>query len=172
MKRLLPIAIASFLACSVNFTAQAQSSRAIYAEASYSLMTHHSSTKNQVDSTPHALDATIGYNLNQYIAVEGLAGFSSKDNHSQGLKFNNTYGVFFKAKNKVSERIEVFGRIGSVNSASTPQAASVDDASVSLGLGLNYSLDKSSYISGSFNSLLDRTGSKSSGFTLGAGYRF
>ncbi len=100
--------------------------------------------------------AKLGYDFNKYFGIEGRAGFGVIDaDHDAGgtSEIKENYGIYLKPMLPLSEKVHLFGLLGyakakvesTFDSSSTPNAlaGTLDEASPSFGLGLNYALNDS-----------------------------
>ena len=161
--------------------AQAQ----VYGELGYT-----STTAKSTDSTgtfkasPKAIRGIVGYEVHPNLAVEGMLSLGTGSSSISGpgvpsgvnLKIQNTYGLYLKPKAKVSDGLEVFGRIGyakakykaSFNSNSVKE----NEDSLSYGVGLSYALSSNVYLSLDYAQYIKTKDTKATGTTFGIGYRF
>lgn len=143
-----------------------------------------------------ALTGTVGYRFTPYLAVEGLLGLGvTKEELSfsyEGVttpagvngKVESLVGVFVKPSVALSERIELFGRVGWVHTEhgfSLPGFyASLNDDSLAYGIGMNFNHAPNAYIQLSAMKYFYNRGSaelgvarnKTRGFSLSYGRRF
>ena len=159
----------------------------VYGEVSYQATTIKSAINgSSVQSKPGAVVGYIGYDLHDNLALEGSMslGVGSSDTTVNGAsqsnpvstKINHGYGVYLKPKIKVNESVEVFGRLGFAQGKSTSSTATASSTQTksdsSYGLGLNYALGTKTYLTATWMRLYDKDNTKSTGMTVGVGYRF
>ncbi len=131
------------------------------------------------DPQPSALMGIIGYGLHPNWAVEAAVGLRlEKDsaNRSAGggsvnAQLNSTYGLYLKPRVQVSEACELFGRVGYLRSK-LELADSFTRSSTAWGLGLNYAIDRNTYLTVGYNELFKKDDVTVKGVNLGVGYRF
>lgn len=169
----------------VSFGASAQSR--VYTEATYLQLASTSHVSSGTTSSDGQVVAAIsGYQLDENFSVEGMlgTGASSSDVKLNGStqstpvtsKLNLAYGVYARAKAALTTDADVFVRVGRSGWQGT---ASTSSASVSNNLydwtysaGVNYSINKSTYVTGSWVKAYDKNSIKVDGWSLGVGYRF
>ena len=116
------------------------------------------------------------------LAIDGMAGFGANDGSLtiSGVTIkghvDSFYGVYLKPKAKLSESIEVFGRIGYANSkltASAPGIAiSASGSDVSYGVGGSVKVAKNMSLNLDYMSYYNKNGTSVNGITLGLGFNF
>lgn len=174
------------LAASIAMTS-AQVLAQVYGEVSYQATTIKSTINgNSVQSKPGAVVGYIGYDLHDNLAIEGSLslGVGSADTTVNGAsqsnpvstKIDHGYGVYLKPKVRVDESVEVFGRLGYTQGKSTSSTATVSSSETksdwAYGLGVNYALSTKTYLTATWMRLYDKDNTKSTGMTVGVGYRF
>ena len=91
-------------------------------------------------------------------------------------KIDYLYGAFIKPRAKLSEEVEVFGRLGYIKGKTTASNSSASSSNIkgdwSYGAGVNYYVNKSTYVSASWMNLYRKDGVKSDGWTIGLGLKF
>lgn len=139
---------------------------------------------NTLKASPSLIGLTLGYELHKYVAVEGMAAFSAKDDSLElngvsspvDVKVNNAYGVFVKPKAMLSDKFEVFGRLGYVKSKVSVSglglSESDSESDFAYGIGANYYLSTTTYLTASYMNLYNKDDAKVTGFTLGVGMKF
>lgn len=167
--------------------ASAQVLAQVYGEVSYQATTIKSTINgNSVQSKPGAVVGYIGYDLNDNLALEGslTLGVGSADTTVDGAsqsnpvssKIDHGYGVYLKPKVRVNQSVEVFGRLGYAQGKSTSSTATASSSETksdwAYGLGLNYALSTKTYLTAAWMRLYDKDNTKSTGMTVGVGYRF
>ena len=92
------------------------------------------------------------------------------------LKIDNSFGVFLKPKAMLNENIEIFGRLGYMNSKLTASGAGLSlsdsDSGFAYGLGANYYVNKNTYLTVSYLNAYDKDSTTISGVTFGLGTKF
>jgi opacity protein-like surface antigen len=157
----------------------------MYGELGYtSTSTKETDGPDTFKASPKALRGIVAYEAHPNLAVEGLFAFgmgrasiSGPDVPSSArLKIDNAYGVYLKPKTKLGEAIEVFGRIGyakvTYKFSSLNASESEKEDGLSYGLGLNYALTPSVYLSLDYLQYTKAKGVKTTGTTFSIGYRF
>ena len=183
MKRIL-IATA-IAAASVAASAQVTDSTKLFGEIGF---THQSLRATDgvdtVKAGPGALAVSLGYKFHPNVAVEGVAnlGLLSSDVKLNGAgtgidgKLDSVLVIYLRPSVKVSENVELFGRLGWARSKVSLSAGGVNvsdsDNDFSYGFGATLDLSKTSYLSGSWTSFYKKDGFKASGLTVSYGVRF
>ena len=173
------IAITAFAVTAT--AAQAQ----IYGEVGYtSLTAKDTSSATTYKASPSALGVTVGYDVHKNVAVEAMGLFGINENTikengtstSNKFKVNSSYGVFLKPKTMLGENFEIFGRLGYMNTKRSVSGAnfSASEASSSLayGLGANYYVTKTTYLTVNYMNLYNKDSVKIDGVTFGLGMKF
>jgi opacity protein-like surface antigen len=176
------IVIATLVALSA-IGAQAQT----YGEIGYTTTT----VKNNIDGfsikgSPSAIRGILGYELNPNLAIEGLAAFGMSDATvkvngvevpSLKVEIANSLGIYLKPKMKLSDAVEIFGRIGFSRVKGTISAAgegseSGSESSISYGAGLSFAVNPKTSLNADYMQYLSKDGFKVNGFTFGVGFKF
>jgi opacity protein-like surface antigen len=139
---------------------------------------------------PGVLRGIVGFNLNQNIAFEGLAGFGvRKDNSTStfnGVPVNiesdvrHMFGVYVKPKIVLGSEFELFGRVGvastrlrsSANVAGFTASDSSSGSDVSYGLGANFNIAPTAYVGVDYMRYYNKNDVKLDGVTVSVGLRF
>ena len=174
------IAFAAILAAA-SFATIAQP----YVELGYSAVTLKASDGgNSIKANPNMLGVTVGYDVHPNVAVEGMFAFGVRDSSVKfngstlplEVKINNTYGLFVKPKVKLGESFEVFGRLGYAKTKLTisgfGESLSESEGEFAYGVGANYYINKTTYITGNYMNFYNKNDTKINAFTVGLGYRF
>jgi hypothetical protein len=86
------------------------------------------------------------------------------------LSLDHMYGLYLKPKTKLSDTIELFGRIGYVNtqvSASNWAASTwASDSSASYGIGVQFNINKGTAITTDWTSYYNKSGTTLDGFSV------
>ncbi len=158
-----------------------------YVEAMYSATTITSNQSvGRIETKPDMVGVLAGYEMSPNLAVEGLfaTGLSGSDTTLNGAtqrspvetKVDHYFGVFVKPKTKLSESVELFGRLGRVEgktSSSTSTSGTTDTGSNwAYGVGASYLLSSKTYLTGSFQRTATKDGVKSETLSVGIGYRY
>ena len=161
--------------------AQAQ----IYGEVGYTALTaKDTSSATTYKASPSALGVTVGYEVHKNVAVEamgvfGISGDNIKKNGtstSDKFKVDSSYGVFVKPKAMLGENFEIFGRLGYMNTkvsnAGASSSSSLTKSSLAYGLGANYYVTKTTYLTVNYMNLYNKDSVKIDGITFGLGMKF
>lgn len=168
-----------FLSVTVVLATAAAAQAQVYVEGAYSPITYKDGSTSV---KPSALSGVVGYEINPNLAAEGMLDLGVKDGSitSQGdtrkVGLKNAFGIFLKPKVMLSNEFEVFGRLGFAQTklkfSEVGGSANDSGSSFAYGLGVNYYLDKKTYVSASYMSLYDKSNVKVTGFNFGVGYKF
>jgi opacity protein-like surface antigen len=174
------ISVASVLAIAA-IGAQAQT----YGEVGYTSTTFKGgAVGNTQEGSPSVIRAILGYEINPNLAVEGMGAFGISDSTFKyngervpgvKLKADNALGVYLKPKMKLSESVEIFGRVGYTRvkgTVSYTDPISSNYNSFSYGAGLGYAIDSKTSLNVDYMQYINKDGFKINGFTLGVGYKF
>lgn len=175
------LAIAATLAIA-SVGAQAQ----FYAEAGLTnLSIKGDVTGGSIKSSPKMFGLVLGYEVHPNLAVEGLLGFNASDDSIQyngtsvpnsSAKVSDAFGVYLKPKTMVTDNLEIFGRLGWTKAKSTAAVGGTSESDTSddfgYGVGASYYFDKKTYGTVSYTSFSNKDGNKTTGITIGVGYRF
>lgn len=177
MKKIVMIA-AAVLACGA---AQAQTNASpIYGEIGYSML--------HADVSFYGLDigavrGILGYEVHPNLALEAMLAVGVTDDRTQGvfvenikLKLEHGYGLYIKPKFQVTDRLQLFGRVGYAESKFklTWEGASASDSDhdVSYGVGMAYGFSKSLYGTLDYMRYYGKDDLRVNGITFGLGYKF
>ena len=173
------IAITAF---SVTATAaQAQ----LYGEVGYtSLKVKATYDDDKYKASPNVLGVTVGYDVHENASVEamGVFGVNQANIKVNGtsvpakLIVNSSYGVFLKPKAMLNESFEIFGRLGYMNSKVSITGAGLSGSETNngfaYGLGSNYYVTKTTYLTVNYMKFYDKNKTKVDGITFGLGMKF
>ena len=138
----------------------------------------------------NSLRAIFGQQFHPNLAVEGMLGLGLGDDTKtvvvdgvsakSSVKMNHFMGVYLRANTQLTPDLEVFGRAGfaRMNMRSTVVAGNMSektnfsDNSFSYGVGMNFNLNKTSYLGLDVMRYNTDGKSKVQGVALTAGYRF
>lgn len=156
--------------------------RLLYGELGYSVIELESDTLPGYSSDNDAVTGIIGYKFHPNISGEVfLAGGTGTENVNfggvnVGSKIKNSYGLFIKPNIMVTDRLELFGRVGYLESElelSVPGAAASDsDGSFAYGAGVNYHFTDRFYGQAAYTSFYDKDDDTARGYTLAVGMKF
>jgi opacity protein-like surface antigen len=174
------IALVSALALAA-ISAQAQT----YGEIGYTSSTYKGTEEgSSLQASPSLIRGILGYELDQNLAVEGIAAFGigdatlkvDGDSVDAKVKANNAFGVYLKPKMKLNDAIEIFGRVGYARLKATATADGESDSTTvngfSYGAGLSYAIDPKTSLNVDYMQYHNKGGVTINGFTLGVGYKF
>jgi opacity protein-like surface antigen len=178
MKKFALIAAALLAAGAAQ--AQTKPNSALYGEVGYVFLNADLGSGYKVDTG--AVRGIIGWDLHQYVALEAMVAVGTSSEDLGGLlagykaKVSNSYGFYVKPKYALNDQVEVFGRLGFANSkvklSYAGDSASDDDSSFSWGIGASYKINKQWYVTADYISYYDKDGSKFTGPSINAGFRF
>ncbi len=138
--------------------------------------------------TPSLLRLTVGNNLNETLAVEGVAGLTASkanvaftNSSATGTVSDNFYGVYVKPKYQASPDITIFGRGGFAHTSVTGSinggtSTTYSSTKLSYGFGAELKINQNWYGAldymqyGKYSDVGDSI--KFSGITLTLGYKF
>lgn len=148
-----------------------------YAGAGYTFATLESNDVD-VDADLGVLFLRGGYQINQYLAVEGRLGEGVQDDKVQGVKLEieEMYGVYAKVGLPTEIGLYPYALLGMTHAklkASVPGfSASSTDSDISYGVGADYWFSKQLSAGLEYANFYDKDGDTISGFTLGVNYKF
>ena len=134
--------------------------------------------------------AIVGQQFSPNWAVEGMLGLGMDDDTKTvvvdnisakaTVKMNNFMGVYLRANTHLTPDLEVFGRAGfarmnlrtTVVAGNMSERTNFTDNSFSYGVGMNYNLNKTTYLGLDWMRYNTDGKSKVEGVALTAGYRF
>lgn len=176
--------------CLALSTAHAQSTAPadnprMYAEIGYASADFKiSDGVDSLKASPSLVSGTFGYQFHPNFAVEGFLGLGAGKG---GVKFNGVsmpanvklgtmIGVFARPSLALGDSVELFGRVGWVDTELKTSAfgmsASERDSSLAYGIGANFNLSKTSYLQASWTSFYKKHDTKIEGLGLAYGMRF
>ncbi len=183
--KLSKFAIAAAIAA-VSISAQAQSGttggKGLYGEIGYASLNYKETAASL--STMGAARVILGYNLMENLAMDGMVAFGASDGSTtiSGVtikgRIDSGYGIYLKPKAKLSESIEVFGRLGYFNAnmtvwvPGTPLSVSRSGDDFSYGIGGNVKVSKDMSLNLDYMSYYNKNGTTVNGVTLGLGFNF
>ena len=190
--KLIAIAAASAAMLLAAGGAQAQmmsrgTAGAVYGELGYTMLKIQESG---VSVKPGMLRGIVGFNFGENLALEGLLGFGVRKDSSTTTfagtpvrvegDVRHMFGVYVKPKVMVADSIELFGRLGYVDtrlrsSASVPGFSASNSSSgsdVSYGLGANFNVAPRAYVGVDYMRYYKKDDVKLDGVTVSVGYRF
>lgn len=125
---------------------------------------------NGYSATPKLVRVVAGKEINQNLAVEGMAGLNlSKDDGSSG----STVGAFLKPKMEVSKDIEVFARVGAARTKlKGDDGSSATISKAAYGVGAQVQFTKDVYGQVDYMNYGKKDSVTANGFTFSVGTRF
>lgn len=173
-------AIAKISTAIVLVAAASSACAQFYGELGYTALSYKES--GAPDADLGLLGATIGYEINKNLAVEGLLATGISDDTVQvgavnvKVKNKDTYGFFLKPKAIVAENLEVSAKLGwaksKIEASSLGVTASDSGSDFAYGVGVQYSVTPTAYITGGYSNFYNKDGTKVDGWNIGVGYKF
>ena len=178
------VALSVALACTGAFAQSKSKDNSAYIQLGYN------STQYNLDgisglSTANTLGITLGKNMSENYALEGIyaTGMNDSTTTSLGttvnLKLTTSYGLYLKPKMMISDAVEVFARVGYFNAKATisvPAAPANNSDSTgtspSYGLGASMKITESIYGSLDWRQWYKKDGADIKGIGLSIGYKF
>jgi len=174
-----------------------------YIDGGYSLLNMDGEVEGfDVDVDLGGIHAHAGYDFNAYFGIEGEIIFGVSDDSISldaddvadlgvedipedfesidlSVELNTLYGIYARGIWPVSERFDVFGRIGLVQAEIEGSASyegesiseSVDDSGVAYGVGAAFDLTDNFYLRADYTRY-DIGDTDTDGFVFGTGFRF
>lgn len=159
----------------------------VYTEVQY--MSAHSRGTGSAGSTESrgdTLSGLVGYQLTDVFSVEGLLGTGLggadvklngvSQTHPVTSRLDHAVGIYVRAKHDLNKDASVFARFGwnewqttASNSLASAQNTYSDFA---YGVGLNYQITQSTYLTSSWMSAYNKNSIKVDGLAIGLGYRY
>jgi opacity protein-like surface antigen len=131
---------------------------------------------------PTVVHVTLGKNINDNLAVEGVHVFTASKDSVKEQNVNvdlavSGYGIYLKPKMEVANGTEVFGRVGYTRAKLTASVGnvSVDGNTVnslSYGAGVQTEINKDWFAQADYMVFSKKDGVTAKGFGISAGYRF
>lgn len=123
-----------------------------------------------------AASGKLGYEINDYLSIEGLAGTGISDGTtgsgatSTELSVDHILGIHLKAKYSLGNEFKIYGLVGYSEvklTANTSTATATDSTSdTSFGAGVTYNLNNDSAISLDYVNYIDKSFLELNGLTL------
>lgn len=137
-------------------------------------------------STQHAAGVWVGRPIAENVSVEGLlaTGLGSYNIKITGPtavgpttgRLNLAYGVFLRGTVPLDRKLDFLARFGRIEGYSTVSRTSgaekIGGSDWAWGMGLNYRLDETSYLTSSWLRMYNKDGVRVNGFMLGVGRKF
>ena len=163
-----------------------------YAELGYTSINYsfvYSSEYSAKWNNGAAIRLVFGKELGENLAIEGMyaSGINSSDKttiistFSSNIKLTSMYGVYLKPKYNISENMNVFARIGFVQSTingsiydgtSLYSSDSASASTTSYGVGTSYKLNDKFNLNLDYMSYYNKNSIDINAVTLGVGYKF
>ena len=126
------------------------------------------------EANPTALFARVGYQMNDFLAVEGRLGTGFDDDHFHGanVEVEDMIGAYAKVGIPTTVGLYPYAMLGVTSGEISVNGHSDDDSDVSYGIGVDYWVAPQVSIGLEYMSYVDIDGADLSGITLGANYRF
>lgn len=179
------IVLAAVSVSAASAMAQTSPDPRMYGEVAYNLVNLKAEDgPDTIKARPSVATGIVGYKFHPNFSVEGMLGLgvSGDKVDLNGMativdaKISNAFGVFVRPSLKLSDSVELFARLGYVQSKiklSVPGFSISDsDGSAAYGLGGNFYLSKQSYLQLSWTNYYKKDGLKMDGIGLGFGFRF
>jgi opacity protein-like surface antigen len=181
LMKLSNVFVAGTLAA-IAMTAQAQAPvQSLYGELAYTSAGVQLQDMNGTKDYP-VLRGILGYQINNYLAVEGMLGFGVSDRNDTLIgipvksKIDHTYGIFVKPQFQINDSISIFARAGyartKVSYEEPGYSESKSHGSFAYGAGATYSFTPQMYLNVDYMSYYDKNNSKAHGPSIGLGYKF
>jgi hypothetical protein len=168
-----------------GLASQGLKNQGLYGELGLSLLSYKISNHG-ISAKPIMLRGIVGYDYHPNLAAEAMLGLGLRGGSATGY-FGSAYnvsagtmiGVYAKPRLQLGD-MELFGRLGLVNTSSSVRGYTGTDggAGLSYGAGFSYLTDWASFsnrkisINADYMSYYSGSGVKYTGFTLGAGMKF
>jgi len=154
----------------------------LYGEFGYQSFEVESSAPPRVSTDNGAVSGIIGHKFHPNLSAELFlaGGVDDGTDTIGGVRFEtelkNSYGVFLRPSTMVWDKVEVFGRVGYLQSKLRVSAVGVSgsdsEGSFAYGLGANYYFSDRMYGQLSYTSFHDKDDVELKGFGASIGYRF
>jgi hypothetical protein len=170
--------IIAAIALTAAFAANAQSNK-VYGEVGVTSLTV---TELGYTAKPSMVRGLIGQELNENFAIEGMLATGLSDGNfnvsgvNVGIKVDNAYGAYLKAKANPSNDLEVFARVGfnkmNITASALGYSASDSGSDTAIGAGLKFALAKDVKLAVDYMTYYQKNGIKATGYTVGLGFNF
>ncbi len=175
-----------FLSATALLAATVVAQAQVYVETSVNALTAKESYQGiSYQAKPLTFSGLVGYQVNPYLAVEGYLGLGAGNatttengtNYGEKFKINSSYGVFVKPRIAISNDMELFARLGYLESKFSDSNTDntipkTKQGSVAFGAGVSYYFDHRTYVTGSYMSHHSKDGFTVTGLSIGVGYKF
>lgn len=175
-----------FLSVTVLLATTVVAQAQVYVEASVNGLTAKESEPGiKYQAKPSTFSGLAGYQINPYLAIEGYLGLGAGKatmtengvNYGEKFKIDSSYGVFVKPRVAISNDMELFARLGYLESKFSDSniyntIPKTKQGSVAFGVGANYYFDHRTYLTGSYMSHHSKDGFTVTGVSIGVGYKF
>ena len=177
------LVFASLLAAASTSFAQSNAApSSLYGEFGYQNFELESDAIPGLSTNNGAVSGIIGHKFHPNLSAElFLAGNVDEGSDTIGgvsfeTKIKNSYGVFLRPSTMVWDKVELFGRVGYLQSklgVSAPGVSSSEsEGSFAYGVGANYYFSDRIYGQLSYTSFHDKDDVELKGFGASVGYRF
>lgn len=156
--------------------------RLLYGELGFSQIELESDALPGYSSDNDTVTAILGYKFHPNISGEVfLAGgldteYVNYGGTRIGSEVKNSYGIFVKPHMMLTDQVELFGRLGYLESeleVSVPGGSATDsDGSFAYGAGVNYHFTDRFYGQFAYTSFYDKDEDTAQGYTLAVGMKF
>ena len=130
------------------------------------------------EANPTAVFARVGYQINEFFAVEGRLGTGLDSDKLHGVKVDieNVYGAYLKAGIPTAVGLYPYAVLGATHGELKASARGYsdtgDDDDISYGVGVDYWVVPNVSVGLEYMKYLDMDNYEVSGISLGANYRF
>jgi opacity protein-like surface antigen len=132
--------------------------------------------------SPSAVRGTVGYEYSPNLAFESALILGAKSDSLVGnlatvkIKFDPSIAFLVKPKMKLTNDLEIFAKVGygriRISASSQSESAKAADNHVVYGMGLTYSINKSTSLNLDYISYNSEDSTKINGLGVGLGYKF
>lgn len=115
----------------------------------------------------------IGFDINQYLAVEGRVGGSVKSdsNANMNLDIDHMYGVYAVGTLHLNPQFEVYGAVGNTRGQASATGGGVSvtssDTGLSYGAGIGWNIDDGATLSIEYMSYMKKSNFDAKAITIG-----
>lgn len=159
----------------------------VYTEVQY-LSAHSRGTVSAgtTESRSDTLTGLVGYQLSDVFSVEGLIGTGlggadvklngASQTHPVTSRLDHAVGVYVRAKHDVNKDVTIFARLGwndwQLTASNNLGSAQNSYSDLAYGVGLNYRITQSTYLTSSWMSFYNKNSVKVDGLAIGLGYSY
>jgi predicted porin len=175
------LGLCSSLACVGSLHAQ------VYTEVQYmSAESRGTVSTGTTESRGDTLSGLVGYQLTDILSVEGLLGTGlggadvklngASQTHPVTSRLDHAVGIYVRAKHDLNKDLSVFARVGwndwQTTASNNLGSAQNSYSDFAYGVGLNYRITQSTYLTSSWMNVYNKNSVKVDGFAIGLGYRY